>query len=100
MVKKIECFGKTVFGTIVALDKNDVFIYHFKKMEYSMTTETLGREKVSQRAYQMYVERGNKPGSDLDDWLKAEKEIVGQDKKKKLPPISKTKEPARMRSQH
>jgi hypothetical protein len=28
------------------------------------------------RAYQLYVERGNESGSELDDWLQAEEEIA------------------------
>ena len=31
-------------------------------------------ERVRQRAYQLYVERGNESGSELDDWLQAEEE--------------------------
>jgi hypothetical protein len=32
--------------------------------------ETLpGEERVRQRAYELYVERGNQSGSELDDWL-------------------------------
>ena len=32
-------------------------------------------ERVRQRAYELYVERGNESGSELDDWLQAEEEI-------------------------
>jgi hypothetical protein len=32
-------------------------------------------ERIRQRAYELYRERGNRPGSDLGDWLKAEEEI-------------------------
>ena len=31
-------------------------------------------EQIQRRAYELYVERGNQPGSDLDDWLQAEEE--------------------------
>jgi glyoxylase-like metal-dependent hydrolase (beta-lactamase superfamily II) len=35
----------------------------------------IGREtKVRRRAYELYLERGQEPGFDLDDWLKAEQE--------------------------
>ncbi len=27
------------------------------------------------RAYEIYLERGKQPGRDLDDWLKAEREL-------------------------
>jgi hypothetical protein len=32
-------------------------------------------EQIRRRAYELYVERGNESGSDLDDWLQAEEEI-------------------------
>ena len=31
--------------------------------------------KVQTRAYELYLERGDEPGSEFDDWLKAELEI-------------------------
>jgi hypothetical protein len=35
---------------------------------------TMGRIRV--RAYEIYVERGSEPGRDLEDWLRAEKELT------------------------
>jgi hypothetical protein len=32
-------------------------------------------ERVRRRAYELYVQRGNQSGSELDDWLQAEEEI-------------------------
>jgi hypothetical protein len=32
-------------------------------------------ERIRQRAYELYLERGEQPGSDVDDWLQAEEEI-------------------------
>lgn len=32
-------------------------------------------EAIRVRAYQIYIERGRVPGNDLDDWLRAEREI-------------------------
>jgi Protein of unknown function (DUF2934) len=34
-------------------------------------------EKIRVRAYQMYLERGEGPGFELDDWLQAERELEG-----------------------
>jgi hypothetical protein len=34
-------------------------------------------EKIRRRAYQIYVERGENPGRELDDWLQAEREVDG-----------------------
>ena len=33
-------------------------------------------EQIRRRAHELSVERGNQPGSALDDWLKAEDEIL------------------------
>jgi Protein of unknown function (DUF2934) len=42
----------------------------------ALAKETLSlEERIRLRAYQLYVQRGNQPGSDLDDWLEAEEEI-------------------------
>ncbi len=30
---------------------------------------------IQERAYQRYVERGQEPGHELEDWLKAERDI-------------------------
>lgn len=32
-------------------------------------------EEISKRAYEIHLQRGGAPGSDMDDWLKAEKEV-------------------------
>ena len=32
-------------------------------------------EEIRIRAYEIYVERGVRPGHDLDDWLQAEQEL-------------------------
>lgn len=32
-------------------------------------------ERIQERAYQLYVNRGQEPGHELDDWLQAEHEI-------------------------
>jgi hypothetical protein len=39
-------------------------------------TETLPlEERIRRRAYELYLQRGNQPGSELDDWLQAEEEL-------------------------
>ena len=39
-------------------------------------------EEIRRRAYEIYLERGEQPGHELDDWLQAERELergaVGQ----------------------
>jgi outer membrane protein TolC len=33
-------------------------------------------EQIQRRAYELYVQRGNQSGSELNDWLQAEEEIL------------------------
>jgi hypothetical protein len=33
-------------------------------------------EKIRRRAYEIYLERGEQPGSELDDWFRAEHEEI------------------------
>jgi hypothetical protein len=33
-------------------------------------------ERIRRRAYELYVERGNQSGSEVDDWLQAEEEAL------------------------
>jgi hypothetical protein len=32
-------------------------------------------DEVARRAYEIYLERGSRPGLDLDDWLRAKREL-------------------------
>ena len=34
-------------------------------------------ERIRQRAHEIYLERGGEDGSEMDDWLQAEQEILG-----------------------
>ena len=34
-------------------------------------------EQIRRRAYELYLERGEQPGHELEDWLQAEREIQG-----------------------
>jgi outer membrane protein TolC len=40
------------------------------------TAQTVTFEQIAQRAYQLYESRGRQEGSDLDDWLQAERELT------------------------
>jgi len=33
-------------------------------------------DQIRRRAYELYIQRGNETGSELDDWLQAEEEIL------------------------
>jgi hypothetical protein len=35
--------------------------------------------EIAQRAYELYLERGCAAGEDLDDWLRAERELLEKD---------------------
>lgn len=43
-------------------------------------TATLDRDRVAQRAYELYLERGGKEGRDLDNWLDAERELSEEER--------------------
>jgi hypothetical protein len=36
--------------------------------------------RIRERAHEIYLERGGEDGSDMEDWLQAEQEILGQEK--------------------
>jgi len=40
-------------------------------------------EDIRLRAYEIYLERGSLPGSELDDWLQAEHELDGRASQKR-----------------
>jgi len=40
-------------------------------------------ERIAQRAFEIYLERGHDDGRDLDDWLQAEQEILENERKVK-----------------
>lgn len=46
-------------------------------------------KKIAERAYQKYVQKGGQHGSDLADWLEAEKEIKAEEKSKTKKPSAK-----------
>ena len=48
---------------------------NMSKSESSETSDQPSREQVSQRAYEIFVERGCPAGQDLDHWLEAESEL-------------------------
>jgi len=34
------------------------------------------REEIERRAYELYLARGGEPGQELEDWLRAERELA------------------------
>ena len=43
----------------------------------SKAPEKIG-EQISRRAYELYETRGREDGHDLEDWFRAEEEIIGR----------------------
>lgn len=46
-------------------------------------SSSIDRDRIAQRAYQIWESRGKTHGSDFDDWIKAEQEVANQEKNKK-----------------
>jgi len=36
--------------------------------------------RIAERAYRLYEERGSEPGREIEDWLRAEEEILNEQK--------------------
>lgn len=45
--------------------------------EEAATVAASDRERIAERAYELYIQRGGRDGRDLDDWLEAERQLVG-----------------------
>ncbi len=44
----------------------------------TIPTERALQERIAQRAYELYLRRGQVPGHDVSDWLEAERQILTQ----------------------
>ena len=42
-------------------------------------TEESAQQRIAERAYHFYVERGAEHGHALEDWLRAEREVLGDE---------------------
>ncbi len=62
------------------------------------STETpIDRAAIAARAYELYCARGRQPGHDLDDWLRAEAELLrASDVERAVEKISQLPPPAGM----
>ena len=38
----------------------------------------ISREDIARRAYELYTQRGCEPGKDIEDWVRAEKELASE----------------------
>ena len=41
-----------------------------------MAIATVSKDRIAEKAYEIFKSRGEKPGKDLDDWLQAERELA------------------------
>jgi hypothetical protein len=51
-----------------------LFSFSFRKGGFMDSLQ----KKIQERAYNLYLERGGKPGHEMEDWARAEKEISAQ----------------------
>ncbi len=49
-----------------------------RNLESSGASVLSAQEQIARRAYEMFLNRGGDHGHDLEDWLKAERELNGQ----------------------
>ncbi len=47
-------------------------------------------EEIALRAYQIYLERGSAPGNALEDWTRAERELLEKSSKPRRRPAPKS----------
>lgn len=45
------------------------------------------RERISRRAYEIYLSRGCEPGCEMEDWLQAENEILASSTEEQPPTV-------------
>jgi len=55
----------------------------FAKPRIAETEKPPLEERIRLRAYELYVQRGNESGSELEDWLQAEEEILSTEEQMK-----------------
>jgi hypothetical protein len=46
---------------------------------------TIPHEKIAQRAYEKWLKRGQPPGTEMQDWLEAERELKAEMQRAKPP---------------
>ena len=85
---RISDVSRGLVVTGVRLDKRVVtkaadFVTSHAAGEWGMGTDTGGRQapthdEIAQLAFSMYEARGRQDGHDIEDWLRAERELLGQ----------------------
>ena len=62
-------------GPDASTDEGTRFMENFENDNERAEAGAPTREQIAHRAYELYLERGEKPGSEHEDWLAAEKEL-------------------------
>lgn len=44
---------------------------------HDKSDKSVPREQIELRAYEIYLQRGGSDGNEVDDWLQAERELLG-----------------------
>ena len=57
----------------VDLELHSIPLQH--QADETTVCHTPSHEEIRRRAYEIYLERGGLPGDELDDWLRAEREL-------------------------
>jgi len=47
---------------------------------FAMPDSRTDEETIRKRAYELYVDRGMEDGHDLEDWCRAEEELLGKER--------------------
>ena len=61
--------------------------------EFKVATGSL-EARIQRRAYELYLQRGNQPGSELNDWLQAEEDVLWAEKDARIDEASEESFPA------
>ncbi len=65
-------------GTIVhAAEASDSGLGVSPQSAGDTTAANVDRDRIAQRAYELYLARGATDGRDMEDWFDAERELVG-----------------------
>jgi hypothetical protein len=61
--------------------------------EFKVATSSL-EERIQLRAYELYLQRANQPGSELNDWLQAKEEVLWAERDARIDEASEESFPA------
>ncbi len=68
---------RKVGSTVPAAEASDSGLAVSPQSAGDSTAANIDRDRIAQRAYELYLERGAINGRDMDDWFTAERELVG-----------------------